>query len=67
MRREETSRVTSLARIDLFCEEIYCLTAQFPKNEIYALTSQMRRAAVSIPRQYYSDKEFLQFLCIAVR
>ena len=27
---------------------IYSLTAEFPKHEIYGLTSQMRRAAVSI-------------------
>ena len=29
--------------------EIYRLTAQFPKSEIFGLTAQMRRAAVSIP------------------
>jgi four helix bundle protein len=29
--------------------EIYCLTARFPKEELYGLTSQMRRAAVSVP------------------
>lgn len=33
--------------IDLV-EEIYKLTHKFPKEEIYGLTSQMRRAAVSI-------------------
>jgi four helix bundle protein len=27
----------------------YTLTASFPKHEIYALSSQLRRAAVSIP------------------
>ncbi|GAB7027924.1 four helix bundle protein [Geotalea toluenoxydans] len=51
-------------------KEIYQVTAGFPKEEIYALTSQMRRAAVSIPSNIAEgaartgDKEFLQFLSI---
>ena len=28
---------------------IYKLTEKFPKNEIYGLTSQLRRASVSVP------------------
>jgi len=31
------------------CLEIYKITAKFPNKEIYDLTSQIRRAAVSIP------------------
>ena len=30
-------------------KEIYILTKIFPKEEIYALTSQLKRAAVSVP------------------
>ncbi|WP_319524657.1 four helix bundle protein [uncultured Desulfosarcina sp.] len=51
--------------------EIYRLSDAFPKSEIYGLTSQLRRAAVSIPSNIAegaargSDKEFLYFLNIA--
>ena len=50
---------------------IYELTEDFPKEEIYGLTSQMRRAAVSIPsniaegRQRGSKKEYSQFLRVS--
>jgi hypothetical protein len=32
-----------------FVLSVYALTAQFPKSELYGLTSQFRRAAISIP------------------
>src|SRR5690242_19387804 len=52
-------------------KDIYAATASFPKEEIYGLTSQMRRAAVSLPSNIAegaargTKKEFLQFLIIA--
>ena len=51
--------------------DVYLFTRKFPKDEIYGLTSQMRRAAVSVPSNIaegkgrYSKKEFLQFLYLA--
>jgi four helix bundle protein len=52
--------------------EVYKLTACFPKEEVYGLTSQLKRTAVSIPSNIAegaarnSRKEFLQFLHIAL-
>jgi four helix bundle protein len=52
-------------------KEIYSVTKSFPKEEIFGLTSQMRRASVSIPSNLAegaarsSNKEFLQFCIIA--
>ena len=50
---------------------IYDLTKQFPREEIYGLTSQMRRSAVSIPSNIAEGQgranaaEFRQFVSIA--
>ncbi len=52
-------------------EEIYRLTKLFPKDELYGITSQVRRAAVSIPANIaegYGRKhrqEYHQFIRIA--
>lgn len=35
-----------------FVLEVYRLTEQFPKHEVYCLTSQLRRAAISIPANF---------------
>ncbi|WP_270089172.1 four helix bundle protein [Sphingobacterium sp. SYP-B4668] len=51
---------------------IYELSKVFPKDEVYGLTNQIRRAAVSIPSNIsegaarQSKKEFIQFLYIAL-
>ena len=53
-------------------KEIYKITKDFPKEEQYGLTSQMKRASISIPsnlaegfRRRY-NKEHKQFLSIAL-
>lgn len=51
--------------------QVYKATQTFPKTEVYGLTSQMRRAAVSIPANIaegftrYSIKDKLKFYNIA--
>ena len=50
---------------------IYALTKAFPKEEVYGLTSQLRRASISVAsniaegRGRMTDGEFRQFLGIA--
>ena len=52
-------------------EEIYRLVKKLPKEETYALSDQMRRAAVSVPSNIaeghgrQTEKEFKSFLSIA--
>jgi len=69
--------VTSFRDLDVWrlglelAELVYRCTAQFPKSEIFGLSAQMRRAAVSIPsniaegRARKSSREFLHFLSIS--
>ena len=53
-------------------KKVYQITKAFPKDEIYGLTSQIRRCSVSVPsniaegRGRNSDKEFIRFLNIAL-
>lgn len=53
-------------------EKVYSMTRSFPKEEVYGLTLQMRRSAVSVPSNIAegaargSKKEFIQFLYIAL-
>jgi four helix bundle protein len=53
-------------------EEVYVLTGQFPKAEVYGLSSQLQRSAVSVPSNIAeghardSTKEYLRFISISL-
>jgi four helix bundle protein len=56
----------------LLVEEVYKVSAGFPRSEFYGLTSQVRRAAVSVPSNLSEGaarngrKEFCNFLGISL-
>lgn len=58
------------ASMDLV-EDVYRLTRLFPREEVYGLTAQVRRAVVSVPSNIAegqgrrSERDFLNFLRMA--
>lgn len=55
-----------------FVTKVYKMTSSFPKEELYGITSQIRRAAISVPSNIAEGaarktaNEFRQFLYIAL-
>lgn len=53
-------------------KHVYSVTKNYPREELYSLTSQMRRSAISIPSNIaegfkrYHKKEYAQFLHISL-
>ena len=70
MKRNHRSLKAWQKAIELI-ERVYAETRTFPKEELFGLTSQMRRAAVSVPANIAEgaarsgSKELLRFLSIA--
>jgi len=65
------TKLRAFALSDEIAELVYKTTSHFPKEELYGLTSQIRRAAVSVPSNIVegcsrdSQQDFLRFLYIA--
>lgn len=58
-------------KLRIFIKDIYAISERFPRNEIFGLTSQLRRAAISAllniveGQRRQSKKDFLHFLDIS--
>jgi len=61
-------RIKAWERCDAFALEVYKATRSFPRNELYGLTSQVRRAALSAPTNIVescgrrTQRDYLLFL-----
>jgi four helix bundle protein len=72
MENERWAKLEVWKLADNLAFEIYQVTRQFPKEEIYGITSQIRRAALSVPTNIvegYSrkgDKELARFVNISL-
>lgn len=68
---QDTSKLLVWQKAHELVLNIYDITKRFPKDEQFGLTSQIRRAAVSIPSNIVegkargSNKDFKRFLLIA--
>jgi len=54
--------------MDTYVHDVYCVTRNFPQEELYGVTSQFRRSSLSIILNYIegfarsSEKTYIQFL-----
>jgi four helix bundle protein len=68
---EDTSKLIVWQKSHELVLKVYGITKDFPRDELFGLTSQVRRAAVSVPSNIVegkargSNKDFKRFLLIA--
>jgi four helix bundle protein len=71
MKQQPYHKILAWQEANKFVIEVYKKTESFPKQEIFGITSQLRRAALSIPanivegRATQSQKDFIRYLNIA--
>ena len=59
-------------RAIIYAKSVYQITSQLPKTELYALSDQLKRAAISVPsniaegQKRYGTKETIHFTAIAL-
>ena len=69
---QDFRKITVWQKSHALALQVYAATAKFPDTERFGLTSQMRRAALSIPanivegRHRGGDREFSRFLKVAL-
>lgn len=69
---EGYKRLIAWQKADEYAKLIYQITQDFPKSEVFALTSQLRRSGLSIPTNIVegyarnSKKELHRFLAISL-
>ncbi len=67
----DPSKLRAFELADNLALEVYRATRSFPKDELFALTSQMRRAAISVPSNIvegcarHTQSDYIHFLDIA--
>ena len=72
MTQERWEKLDVWRQADEMAYQVYLITRKFPKEEIYGITSQLRRAALSIPTNIvegYSrkgDRELGRFLNVSL-
>jgi len=72
MENKSYKKLVAWQKADELAYQIYMETKKFPKDEIYGLTSQLRRAAISVPTNIVEGsgrqgkKEFKHFVNIVL-
>lgn len=68
----KNGKLIAWKKADEFAYQVYLSNREFPKEEMYGITSQLRRAALSVPANIvegcgrHGKKELKQFINVAL-